>query len=49
MSLDICGGLFSLLSLLFKAQFDWLAAVSYIAVIVSHPNQKYHWRGAEIL
>jgi PQ loop repeat len=35
MAFDIGGGGFSLLSLIFKTQFDGLAAGSYIAVIVS--------------
>jgi len=34
MAFDIGGGLFSLLSLIFKTQFDGLAAGSYLAVIV---------------
>lgn len=41
MAVDIGGGIFSVLSLLFKTEFDGLAAASYIAVIVSHSHWKY--------
>ena len=39
MALDIGGGFFSLLSLVFKPQFDGVAALSYISVIVGHTHQ----------
>lgn len=34
MSVDMLGGVFSVLSLVFQAQFDSVAAVSYILVVV---------------
>lgn len=35
MAVDMLGGIFSLLSLVFREHFDAVAAVSYIAVVVS--------------
>lgn len=34
MTTDMMGGVFSVLSLVFQAQFDAVAAVSYILVVV---------------
>jgi hypothetical protein len=38
MTTDMLGGIFSVLSLVFQAQFDSVAAVSYILVVVSLPE-----------
>lgn len=35
MAIDIGGGIFSTLSLVFRERFDTVASVSYIAVVVS--------------
>ena len=37
MAVDICGGVFSILSLVFKEKFDVFASISYIVVIASYP------------
>lgn len=39
MTVDILGGVFSLLSLVFKIKFLPVAAVTYIAVIVSNSSK----------
>jgi uncharacterized protein with PQ loop repeat len=36
MAVDIAGGVFSLLSLAFKEHMDYIAAISYLGVIVSN-------------
>ena len=38
MAVDCLGGVFSILSLIFKRQFDVLAAVSYSSVVVRPPT-----------
>lgn len=35
LAIDITGGVFSLLSLIFKAKFDGIAAITYLGVVVS--------------
>jgi hypothetical protein len=37
MAVDISGGIFSILSLAFKEEFDVFASIAYIVVIASHP------------
>jgi hypothetical protein len=39
MTVDCLGGVFSILSLVFKHQFDVLATVSYASVVVRLPTQ----------
>jgi len=37
MAVDISGGVFSILSLVFKEKFDVFASIAYIVVIASYP------------
>ena len=37
MAVDISGGVFSILSLVFKKEFDVFASVVYVVVIASYP------------
>jgi len=37
MAVDIGGGVFSILSLAFKEEFDVFASITYLVVIASHP------------
>jgi hypothetical protein len=39
MAVDILGAVFSILSLVFKAKFDVVAAITYILVVVSSISQ----------
>jgi hypothetical protein len=39
MTVDCLGGVFSILSLVFKHQFDVLATISYASVVVRLPTQ----------
>jgi len=38
MVVDISGGIFSILSLAFKEEFDIFASVVYVVVIASYPS-----------
>lgn len=38
MAVDISGGVFSILSLAFKEEFDVFASITYIVVIASYPS-----------
>jgi hypothetical protein len=42
MLVDCLGGVFSMLSLVFKDKIDVIASVTYLAVVVSPPHS--HWR-----
>ena len=51
MAVDISGGVFSILSLAFKKEFDALASISYVVVIASYPffNLRKNSRSYSIL
>ena len=42
MAVDISGGVFSILSLAFKEEFDVFASITYAVVIASHPSSVPH-------
>lgn len=42
LAIDICGAVFSLLSLIFKEKFDGIAALTYLGVVVSTDPRLTH-------